>query len=101
MEGIFSRNGNFIQLLTDPGVSELCEEEEEILKQVYETFGHINPFTVAGWTHNLPEWKHPDGSAIPIAVEDILKNIGKSSEEIEEIRQEVEREAYLDEVFNV
>ncbi|MDB9491045.1 Panacea domain-containing protein [Dolichospermum circinale CS-534/05] len=91
----------FVYLVKDPGNDELCEEEEEILQEVYQTFGHLDPFQVAEWTHDLPEWKDPHGSAIPILVEDILKNVGKSEEEIEEIRQIALREAYLDEVLSV
>ncbi|MDB9463665.1 type II toxin-antitoxin system antitoxin SocA domain-containing protein, partial [Dolichospermum circinale] len=90
-----------VYLVKDPGNDELCEEEEEILQEVYQTFGHLDPFQVAEWTHDLPEWKDPHGSAIPILVEDILKNVGKSEEEIEEIRQIALREAYLDEVLSV
>jgi uncharacterized phage-associated protein len=100
-EYISPRNANFVELLKDPGNGELCEEEEEIIQEVYQTFGHLDPFHVAEWTHDLPEWKNPHGSAIPIPVEEILKNVGKSEEEIEEIRQEAIREAYLDEVMNV
>jgi uncharacterized phage-associated protein len=92
---------NFVYLVKDPGNDELCEEEEDILQEVYQTFGHLNPFHVAEWTHDLPEWKDPHGSVIPISVEDILKNVGKSQEEIEEIRQIALREAYLDEVLSV
>ncbi|MBU7584704.1 MAG: SocA family protein [Nostoc sp. TH1S01] len=98
---ISPRNTNFVELLKDPGNEELCEEEEEIIQEVYKTFGHLDPFHVAEWTHDLPEWQNPHGSAIPIPVEEILKNVGKSEEEIEEIRQEAIREAYLDEVINV
>jgi uncharacterized phage-associated protein len=91
---------HYVSLLIDPGDEDLCEEEEEIIAQVYKTFGHINPFDVAEWTHGLPEWKDPHGSATPIAIEDILKNVGKSEEEIREIQNEASREAYLDEVLN-
>ncbi|MCE2720087.1 MAG: Panacea domain-containing protein [Dolichospermum sp.] len=100
-EYISPSDKNFVYLVKDPGNDELCEEEEEILQEVYQTFGHLDPFHVAEWTHDLPEWKDPHGSAIPILVEDILKNVGKSEEEIEEIRQIALREAYLDEVLNV
>ena len=100
-EYISPSDKNFVYLVKDPGNDELCEEEEEILQEVYQTFGHLDPFQVAEWTHDLPEWKDPHGSAIPILVEDILKNVGKSEEEIEEIRQIALREAYLDEVLNV
>jgi hypothetical protein len=36
------------------------------------------------------------GSAIPISVEDVLRFMGKTEEEIEDISQEAQREAYLD-----
>lgn len=97
---ISPRNENHVCLVEDPGNTDLCEEEEEIIREVYQTFGHLDPFQVAGWTHNLREWQYPHGSAIPIAVEDILKNVGKSDEEIGEIQQEASREAYLDRVLN-
>lgn len=97
---ISSHHQNCVSLLKDPGTEELCEEEEEIIQQVYKNFGHIDPFKVAAWTHNLPEWQDPHGTAIPIAVEEVLKNLGKSNEEIEEIQREVIREAYLDKVLH-
>jgi uncharacterized phage-associated protein len=97
---ISPRYDHQVRLLQDPGNEELCEEEEEIIQRVYKAFGHLNPFSVAEWTHDLPEWQNPYGSAIPILVEDVLKYIGKSTEEINEIGQEAIREAYLDEVLN-
>ncbi|NEQ51776.1 MAG: SocA family protein [Leptolyngbya sp. SIO3F4] len=97
---ISPREDNCISLLGDPGDGELCEEEEEILQQVYDTFGHLDPFEVAEWTHDLPEWKDPEGSAIPIVVEEILKNLGKSDAEIMRIQEDVMRETYLDEILN-
>lgn len=93
---------SYISLLRDPGNDELCQEEEEILAEVYNRFGHLDPFTVAEWTHELPEWQQPQpiNSAIPISIEDILHNVGKSTSEIEEIRQLTLQEAYFDEVVN-
>lgn len=96
---ISSRDDNCVSLLGDPGDGELCIEEEEILQQVYDTFGHLDPFEVAAWTHDLPEWRDPQGSVIPIVVEEILKNLGKSDAEIVRIQADVMREAYLDEVL--
>jgi uncharacterized phage-associated protein len=91
-----------VSLKTDPGNDELCEEEEAILKEVYTNFGHLDPFAVAEWTHGLPEWRQPEPitSRIPIVVEDILHNVGKSDSEIEEIRQLTLQEAYLDMVLH-
>ncbi len=97
---IASRHANQVFLLKDPGAEDLCEEEEEILEQVYRSFGHLDPLEVAKWTHDLPEWSDPQGSAVPISIEDILKNVGKTAAEIEDIRQEAMREAFLDEVLS-
>ena len=97
---ISPRHDHHISLLNDPGNADLCEEEEEIIQQVYQDFGHLDPFLVAEWTHDLPEWQDPHGSAVPIAVEDVLKNVGKSNEEISQIQQEAIREAYLDRALN-
>ncbi|RUT01085.1 hypothetical protein DSM106972_070910 [Dulcicalothrix desertica PCC 7102] len=93
-------NSDYVSLLNDPGNRELCEEEEDILKEVYQTFGHFNIFDVAKWTDDFPEWKNSHGSAIPISVEDVLRYVGKSDEEIEQIQQEAIREAYLDEALH-
>lgn len=99
-EFISPRNENHVFLLGDPGTEDLCEEEEDIIQQVYQAFGHLDPFHVAEWTHDLPEWQDPHGSRIPITIEDVLRNVGKSDEEIGEIQQEAVREAYLDKVLN-
>lgn len=100
-ERFISRHDKYsISLLRDPGDGELCEEEEEIILHVYQSFGHLDPFEVAEWTHDLPEWENPYGSAIPISVENVLRKLGKSDQEISEIYQESIREAYLDGVLN-
>jgi len=93
------KNGYFVYLLADPSNDHLCEVEEEIIGQVYKTFGHLNPFTVAGWTHGLPEWKDPHGSRIPIVVDDVLRYLNKNDEDIKEIRKTVDRESFLDKIL--
>jgi len=91
---------NFVKLLADPSEGYLCEEEEEIIQEVYSKFGHLDPFDVAEWTHGLPEWqKPPENSCIPIIVEDVLRYLNKSDEDIEYIRQIEAREAYFDKVL--
>lgn len=89
-----------IELLSDPGDFELSEEEEDIIKGVYALYGKMDQFYLADFTHQyFPEWQHPHGSAIPISIEDVLKNVGKSSDEIAEIQQEIEQENYLDKIL--
>ena len=77
---ISSRDKNYqttldykVSLLNDPGDDELCEDEMEIIQQVYAKYGQIDPFDLAETTHLFPEWENPKGSAIPISVEQVLK----------------------------
>jgi uncharacterized phage-associated protein len=98
---ISPRNGCYeVSLIGDPGNDELCEEEEEIIAEVYQSCGNYDRFDLAKLTHDFPEWQDPHGRAIPITVESILKSVGKSDQEIKEIQQEAAREMYLDEVLN-
>ena len=71
--------------------------------RVVSLYGHLDPFDVAEWTHFLPEWQQPKpiDSRVKIEVEELLRHLHKSEEEISFIRQETLREAYLDEVLNV
>ena len=41
-------------------------------------------------THKLPEWKNPQGGAIPIQYRDILKAAGKTEIEIAAVEDELE-----------
>lgn len=89
-----------VSLVGDPGNDELCEEEEEIITEVYQSCGNYDKFKLAELTHDFPEWQDPHGTATPITVESILKSVGKSDQEIEEIQQKAAREMYLDGVLN-
>jgi uncharacterized phage-associated protein len=92
---ISARHRHKILLRSDPGNQHLCQEEEEILEEVYRNFGHLDPFKVAEWTHSLPEWKDPHGSIIPISVQEVLHYLEKTDLEIQAIAEEAAREAYL------
>jgi len=100
-EYISERDKDFnILLIRVPENNYLCELAQEIVAEVYKKFGHLDPFEVAEWTHGLPEWKKPpENSRIPIVVDDVLKFLSKTDEDIEEIRQIEAREAYLDRVL--
>lgn len=91
---------NFVQLRKEPENDYLCELAQEIITEVHKQFGHLDPFDVAEWTHGLPEWKKPpENSCIPIIVDDVLRYLNKTDEDIEYIRQIEARESYLDRVL--
>jgi len=85
-----------INLLSDPGTDELCEEEEDIIKNVYSTFGMVDVWKISNLTHFFPEWTYPNGSSIPIHIEDILKAMNKSEGDIRYIRDNIFKEGAID-----
>ncbi|MCP4696613.1 MAG: SocA family protein [Gammaproteobacteria bacterium] len=90
-----------VSVTSDPGKGELCEEEEEILKEIYDLYGHVEKFELSGMTHRMfPEWKDPYGGVLPIEIEDILRGLGKSAKDIKEVRNNIERKNYLELIIN-
>jgi len=92
-----------VRLKADPGVQHLSRAELKIIYQVYEDVGHLDRFELAEKTHqDFPEWEDPlPLKSKPIYIEEILKNLGKSEEEIEEIRDIIQMNQRLDELLNV
>lgn len=95
---VSARTNYLVSLRDDPGDDDLCEEEECIIREVYARHGSTDPFSLAELTHDLPEWKDPRGSSIPILIGDLLRHLGKSDAEILEITREAARESYLDQL---
>lgn len=94
-------DGSEVSLKADPGLEELCEAEIEIVENIYRKWEHVDPFDTQKWTNDLPEWQAPEKvSSLPIHPEEILRSVGKSVEEIDVIRAEIEREYYLDNVIS-
>ncbi|MFM7192976.1 MAG: Panacea domain-containing protein [Microcystaceae cyanobacterium] len=91
----------YVTLIDDPGDDELSIAEEKILQGVYQEFGHKDPFAVAEWTHDLPEWQDPatfDKKVMPIDVQNLLSYLHKSDEEIILIKEIADRERYFNQV---
>ncbi len=100
-----------VELIADPGTGELCEAEEEIIRKIDKDYGHLGVFSSAGHsgafklselTHQMfSEWQKPSpGSAIPIQMEEILRALGKSDKEVEDVRLHLEQENDLDLLLN-
>lgn len=89
-----SKHGDHdVRLEGDPGIKRLSRGDIKILDGVFALGGN--------WTHNqairychrhIPEWHEPSGEkkSLPLPVEDILIQLGRTPEEIEQIRQDVE-----------
>ena len=100
---ISSPSEYLVKLLEDPGVGELCEEEEEIIERVYELYGKMDVFKLANLTHDLcPEWTDPNTKSLkslPISIEEILKHLNKTEEDISYIQENVAKDETLDALF--
>jgi len=68
---------------------ELSKFEINILDQIDSQYKNFSVWDMIDHTHkNCPEWKNPEGSAVPIHPEELLESIGKTPEEIEWILAE-------------
>lgn len=71
-----------VQLLGDPSNDELSQAEEDLLREIYERYGHKNRWEIVEETHKFPEWKDPGDSSIQITYRDILKAVKENESEI-------------------
>lgn len=69
----------------EPDEEELSEYEKDLLLDVFRRFGDWDRWALVRFTHELPEWTDPSGSALPIDARRILESAGKSDEEIEHV----------------
>lgn len=88
-----------VSLKGDPSDDELSVAEVGVLEGVFKEFGHLSRWDLVELTHRLPEWKNPNGSAIPISISDILKAEGKSPLEISSVEDELNELAEADLLF--
>jgi uncharacterized phage-associated protein len=85
-----------VELKQSPGDDELSRAETKLLAKVFEEHGQRSRWDLVEFTHTLPEWKDPHGSAIPIHYSDILKAGGKTDLEISAIEDELAELAEAD-----
>ena len=85
-----------VELRGDAGDDELSEAEIQLLDQVFAKHGKMSRWELVKFTHTLPEWIDPRGSAIAISYRDILKAGGKSDLEIAAVEEELSELAETD-----
>ena len=70
-----------VELIAPTGSDQLSRAEERLIDEIYEKYGHLDKWVLSKKSHQLPEWTFPDGSSIPIEIEDILLNTGAANED--------------------
>lgn len=88
-----------VSLLSEPKYDELSDKEKELIKEIYGKYGRYTRWQLRELTHQLPEYHDPHGSSIAIDYKDILASSGKTPKEIEEIIEEIEGLAFMDNIF--
>jgi uncharacterized phage-associated protein len=92
---------NAIRLLRPANVEKLSEEEMEILENARKEVNSCAPWDVAEWLHQTcPEWNDPHGSSRPIDPTVILRNAGRTEDEIRMIEESTESYNHLEDVFS-
>jgi uncharacterized phage-associated protein len=63
-----------VRLKAKPSSHKLSEAEQELIRKVFEKYGHMNRYKLRDLLHEvLPEWQDFKGSALPITYQDILQ----------------------------
>src|SRR3954462_13905501 len=88
-----------VRLIADCPADDLSDMEEDVLAEVFETYGQHAPFALVDILHQtLPEWTPTDG-AVPIRYRDILLREGRTEREVAEIESELEDLAHMHRVL--
>lgn len=84
----------------ETALDELSLVELEVLRSVWNDFGHMDQWTIRDWTHvNCSEWKDPSGSSLSISYGDLARGVGFSDEDALYIEEQIESEQRIDNIF--
>lgn len=88
-DAVFSERVNHsIRLIKPVDIEVLSEREMNRLEEARQQINNFAPWAVADWLHRTcPEWQDPQGSSISIDPDVILRNAGRTPEEIEMIEE--------------
>lgn len=97
------KDGYQLELVKDPGVSELSRFEIRMLTETFEQFASKDDFEIVDEMHGFPEWdkNYPDKSAntsYTIPLEDLIDAVGRSAEK-QSILEEAKQDAAIDRLF--
>jgi len=84
-----------VRLVAPVEDDELSPAEVKLLRQIYALHGRKNRWDLVRYCHELPEWRNPNGSSIPIEVEDILRGENRPEAEIAEVVAELDNVALV------
>ena len=81
--------------------SEFSARERKVIDEIYIKFKDMNEWALVEWCHrNLSEWTDIQEGRVQIFIKDILKALGRTKEEIDEIEKEISSAEFAKEMFN-
>jgi len=93
-----------VNLIQKPGIGKLSRAEITLIDAAYQELGHMTYNQLIEWVHdpvNVPEWQDPNGSSIPIKIEDILSKAGYSDDYTVNLLDELKSLEVASEYFTV
>jgi hypothetical protein len=93
--------GNAVKIRGEyPKLKKLSPADVKILESIYSEFGNKDQFQLATITERLPEWKDPNGSSLPIELDELLNKLKYDTKDIERIASEIQEKSILDSIFS-
>jgi len=97
-EHISPPDNYLVTVLQPTDADSLSDAETGLIGEVHDEYGDIPKWPLVDLLHKvLPEWADPQGSRATISYGDILRAVGKDTEEVHCIRSELDLTAYVDE----
>jgi uncharacterized phage-associated protein len=92
--------GSTLVLKSDPGRDDLSDSEIELIDSIYEQFKDFSFGAMRTYCHELPEYDGDVGKgARPIRIETLLRDLGKTNDQIEHVEKMCQEEAVLNAIF--
>lgn len=86
-----------VALIQDSGTDMLSDAEVGIVRRVFLRLGSMDVWDIVRLTHEeLPEYKDPGNSSIPIQIRDILRAQGMAEGEVNQVIDELSADAWLE-----
>lgn len=85
------------RLPNEDDLDELSAADRTTLDTTWDTFGHMSQWQIRDYTHDhCPEWRDPNGSALPISYEEIFRALGKPAEVASDLSARIEAKRSMD-----
>jgi hypothetical protein len=90
------RKDDILYLKLESPTSQLSKVEKRLIVEVFNRDKGKSLSQLIKEHHDYQEWIDPGESSIPTDYEDLLKALGKKKDEIDEIKNELRAEAYME-----